>query len=421
MAQGRADQPPSGDLIHRNTGLRPSKPRHEMPLLRYPVRRGPGPTPGAPRHTWGLASQRPHTLSCCPACGPVGRFLRSRRPALGPLRRGLACRVRRRAAGPPPLRGAAPAFAPGGGPGPPLPLPPLFRSGGLCAAARLRGRSLAPSARPLPSLRCGLPRGGSPLLRLRRGPWAARGRGGFGCGPPSGLRARRLPALPPGAGGARAVCPRGAGRLLRAALPLASSGGGFLRRGLLWVRALLSLRGCSLRSLRLLASRSLAALVPLAPLRAAAPCAARACGPLWLGFAPAGAADPLRPGALPGFSPAPPRPAAPAGGSGEREACSLGGSRPRAARSPCGPFPAGRPRPHPRFRTFSKSVIDRGGGLWYYGLVRLVPPLRGLPFPGIRGAARRPLAVRQAAFFCALRPPLLLQNHPSDFPGVNRI
>ena len=101
-----------------------------------------------------------------------------------PRRLRLACCVRSRARPPPLLRSPGPAPPPSlRSPGPGLPcLPPAPTLGRLCAAARLRGRSLPPSAcgPALASLRapCSVA-----LAVLGLGPCAARRPVGGRCGP----------------------------------------------------------------------------------------------------------------------------------------------------------------------------------------------------------------------------------------------
>lgn len=156
--------------------------------------------------------------------GPVGAFLRSSRPALGPRRLCLACRVRSGAPAPPPLRGPGPApSALRRGRAAASPCPRFFARP-LVRAFALRGLSLCrvfPAA--LPSVRCGLPVR-SPLLPLGAALVSARPRGAAPC-PLSGLRARRL-RRGPRFGGCAAVFFRG-GRSGCARLPPLAA----LRRG----------------------------------------------------------------------------------------------------------------------------------------------------------------------------------------------
>ena len=216
----------------------------------------------------------------------AGPFLRTPRPL---LRRGpCPCAGRSGAARPAPLRGPGPAhgaLASLAGPAP-RGSPPAPSLGRLCAAARLRGRSLAPSGSGS-GIRsgCGLPVR-SPLLRsASAAPQRVAPPGPPRPVPLRGLRGR----LPPAPGGPR---------------PLAA---------VWWLR-------------------------PPGPCCAPAP--ARAC---WCLFRAAVRAV--------GLSPAPPRPAAPAGGSGGREACG------RA--SP--PFPAA-PGGSPMGRASRAPLLSRGRG-----------------------------------------------------------
>ena len=230
---------------------------------------GPGATRAPPGPLGSSAALRRHQAVCAPV-PPVGGpfFAHSAAPfAPGPLPlRG-------------PLRRGAPGPAPRGSP----PAPSLGR---LCAAARLRGRSLAPSGSGS-GIRsgCGLPVR-SPLLRSA-----------------SAAPQRVAPPGPP-----RPVPLRG----LRGRLPPAP-GGPRPSAAVWWLR-------------------------PPGPCCAPAP--ARAC---WCLFRAAVRAV--------GLSPAPPRPAAPAGGSGGREACG------RA--SP--PFPAA-PGGSPMGRASRAPLLSRGRG-----------------------------------------------------------
>lgn len=186
---------------------------------------------------------------------------------------------------------------------------PLARVPALCprSPARPRARCRAPSAlaaavclRPRP--RCAA---GSLFARpCCAWPWAlcsASARGGSAWAPPGFARARSAPA--PGAA-------------LRAAFPPSGAGAWLAARGRLRPLAAL-LRGCFLRCLGLRA--------------------------LWLGFAPAGAHRCCAQARFVGFSPAPPRPAAPAGGSGERQACSRWPAGPRRGCRFSRPSPAAPP------------------------------------------------------------------------------
>lgn len=177
-------------------------------------------------------------------------------------------RVRVGAARPPPLRGSGPAFSPSGlRPRPPracLAVPPRFRSGRVRACA-LRGRSLGSVwFAPCPCFAAGSP--WSPLLRRGRGCSQRVLLAGASLRPRlRRLRARRLPALPPGS-----------------ACGLPSPRGG---RAVV-LRARVSALAALLRVLR----------------------------PALLGLAS------LRPGALPGFALPPPRPCRPSGARGVRMA-----------------------------------------------------------------------------------------------------
>ena len=169
-----------------------------MALLRQP----PG---GAPVPLWGATPARGYAKAVVRPCpGPFGPGLFAHLPPGAPLRAACArgafpggCGAGR----PPPLRGPGPALcalASLPGPGPALaapPFPPLWpciRS----AAGFLFGRPC--SAPP------GLFR---PAFPLASG--AVFAGGGAAAGPASRLRARRLPALPPGAAAPRPLCAGG--------------------------------------------------------------------------------------------------------------------------------------------------------------------------------------------------------------------
>ena len=187
---------------------------------------GPGPPPplrGAPRPGRGARCLPPSLFGVRP-CRPSASFLPAPRP---PLRWGPCPRAR-------PLRGGPPAaLARPLRPGPPAP-----SLGRLCAAPRLRGRSLAPL--PLPPA---LPGPGGPAgLRGRfcgRGPSGVRG---FPAGPPRALAASRLRGVPSAFGLGAGLPPGGLrgppGRLFWPLAPGLSCARGparacFLRRGFL--------------------------------------------------------------------------------------------------------------------------------------------------------------------------------------------
>lgn len=201
------------------------------PSLRHPAGWDP-PHKGAPFPAWALASTRAHTLYCmrawaagrsvvvsvCVSAGrPSGPFCAQPSPPPGASpRRGVKARKAVRGSV---WRGApAPGFA---GPGPAhsarcrgraaLAVPPA--SPGVCP------RPCAPSVPPWAL--------GGPARRFSgRGPVPARplswvwwwsgcgGRGGPSAGPLKRLRARGLPACPPGAAFGPRCSPRGAGRFL---------------------------------------------------------------------------------------------------------------------------------------------------------------------------------------------------------------
>lgn len=235
-------------------GTPPRRPLQGLSLGASPWRG----TPGAPLTRWVLVATLRRTqtrllyarlgraprgvsaprLSAGRACRPDQRprpslFAHSASPlAPGPLPlRGAASarRARRRFAGPvrriPPSaplgpRRPRPSRLPPGSPARPL----LWaRPGGLALA----GRSLAPTDRGFPSLRGGLPHGGSPLLRLGVAP----GQRVAPPGPPPGAPASRLRGrLAPAPGGfARAspalFSPRPPG-LLSSPAPARAPGGG---------------------------------------------------------------------------------------------------------------------------------------------------------------------------------------------------
>ena len=167
----------------------------------------PGPRPRSgvrrrePPGPLSLALRLAQSGSARPGLWPVFCALRVRRSPrcaalawLRPLRRGAPARgFAVRAPAVPALRAFRPPARPGLGPCPPA--PPL---GLLCAAARLRGRSLAPSAFAGPSA----PSAGSLFGRPCSAPGrlrAARGPAGSPRGPPPlrGLRARWAPAPGP--------------------------------------------------------------------------------------------------------------------------------------------------------------------------------------------------------------------------------
>lgn len=247
---------------------------------------GPGAARAPPGPLGSSAALRRHQRYARRSRLSAGPFLRTPRPL---LRRGpCPCAGRSGAARPPPLRGPGPAhgaLASLAGPAP-RGSPPAPSLGRLCAAARLRGRSLAPSGSGS-GIRsgCGLPVR-SPLLRSA-----------------SAAPQRVAPPGPP-----RPVPLRG----LRGRLPPAP-GGPRPSAVVWWLR-------------------------PPGPCCAPAP--ARAC---WCLFRAAVRAV--------GLSPAPPRPAAPAGGSGGHEACG------RA--SP--PFPAA-PGGSPMGRASRAPLLSRGRG-----------------------------------------------------------
>lgn len=277
----------------------------------------PGPRGVAPRLGPGWAgaiatlAQTRYCIwaACCAAPGPA--------LAAGPLPLG-ASRWRAR----PPPRLSAPrsgAWRPVPGPGLPC-RPPAFPFG-PCARCRAP-RALSPVRLPVPCRRCAagsLAGDRSPLLRLRRGPWAARPPRGGGCGPASGCG-------PPGA---------------RLRLARAASGPGAPRgaprRGL-WA-ALFFSGGPRF------AARGLAACCPLSRLL---------CGS-W--------GSPLRP-----------PPAAPAGGSGSARPAALAGSR---FSRPCLPCPPRRGRaPGPRCGPVnSPKIVNR---VLTFRRVRAIFDSRGL-------------------------------------------
>lgn len=254
-------------------------------------------------------------------------------PRWGPFAQGpsgawpaAACALRA-ASGParaarPPLRGprSGPlgrrAFSALPGAGPPLP-PPRSAARPVCAAVRLRGRSLPPSALgpARPVLRASGAALWAPLLRLGLARVQRVGRGGSAAGPLRGF----------GPGGLRAPAPRSG--------PLAR----FLFRGGpgLWLRA----RACPRLPSGSWCAAAAAALLGLAWL-------------LWLCFALAGARHRRSPrraasGDRVRFSPAPlPSPPPPLGAPGKREASGLGVPAPPLARLPSvsGCFPGNRRR-----------------------------------------------------------------------------
>ena len=155
--------------------------------------------------------------------GPVGAFLRSSRPALGPRRLCLACRVRSGARAPPPLRGPRPRFAAVARPGPLRRLAPVFSLGRLCALSRSAGaRCAASSLLPCPRFAAGFLFGRPCCPRAR--PWSARGHGGRllapcrGFGPGGSVAAPGSAAAPPFFSAGAALAARGCRRLLRFAV-----------------------------------------------------------------------------------------------------------------------------------------------------------------------------------------------------------
>jgi len=183
-------------------------------IMAGPAARGPGPQSGPTRAALLLRCAPSQSAVCAPAC---------LRPAFCPLR------VRCCAGAPAPARvrfGAARPRAVA----PPSPRPPGSPARPVCAAVRLRGRSLGPLRFALPSLRCGLPV--VALAALRRGfalrvpapgpPGASRCFGGFPrrCAPRRAAPARGpARACGPLGGGLSAPgpfgCARGLPRLLR--------------------------------------------------------------------------------------------------------------------------------------------------------------------------------------------------------------
>lgn len=283
---------------------------------------GPGPRPplrGAPRaaapsgaQAEALAAGRgpafcaaavPHSPRCA-ALAWLGPVARARAAAASRGRSAVFGRWRPRAA---------------------LACPPLSRSA-ACARCALRGRSLAPSAFG-PALAAVRAPCSVALPALVLGPCAARGPAGGRCGPAVSvrcaagrLRARRLPPRPPRRLRRRSS-PPGAGAVLRARpAALAWRFSGF----------------CVLRCLGLRA--------------------------LWLGFAPAGAHRCCAQARFVGFSPAAPRPAAPAGGSRERDAYrGFAPAQGRASRAPLAGPPAGCARPRCRFSgaVHNPKIVNR--------------------------------------------------------------
>ena len=170
-----------------------------MALVRYPAGSSGAASVGAAR-----PARRP--LGPLLRRGPepaivVRALLRTSRPSLGPLRLRLACRVRSGAARPPPLRGPGPRpsrRASLAGAGPPC-VPPRF------AARPLVRRFAAPWALAGPVWLWPRPCFASGSLFGRPCFVAALGlcqrvvSRGVPLRPPPGLRARGLPALPPGA------------------------------------------------------------------------------------------------------------------------------------------------------------------------------------------------------------------------------
>lgn len=138
--------------------LNPLRAKNGATLLQA-VARVPGPQGPHPCHLGAFFMARPDPLLCARLAPGGGLFAHSASGAWPAAAVPCVPRPRRRG-------GPAP-YAPPGSP-PASCARPLVRR-----VSRLRGRSLGPSVRPLPSLLCGLP-WGSPLFRLRRGPWSAR-------------------------------------------------------------------------------------------------------------------------------------------------------------------------------------------------------------------------------------------------------
>ena len=154
---------------HRAGALSPQ--RHEWRMLLQAAGWGPGPHSGEPPIPRELRSH-----SSGSGAGRLWRpFSRRPRPALGPLRLCLACRVRCRAAPPQPLRGLAPAFRPWARPGR-SPRPPFPRSA-TCARWRAP-RALAGPGCLRPRSRCAAGFLAGALAALALGPCAARGPAG---------------------------------------------------------------------------------------------------------------------------------------------------------------------------------------------------------------------------------------------------
>lgn len=197
-------------------GFALSPPRHKRGCcggLRAPrgaLLLGPGPHSLPAR---ALPSSRPDPLWCA-RLGPGGALFALSAPPAAP--------------GPLPLRGVAPARRARPLCGPPR-RPPGSPARALGALSRFLGRSLAPSAPALPSLRCGLPVVGLASSRARPlvSAWPRR------APPPgpSGLWGRRAPAPGPARPSGPLVVASGPGAfLLRAARLRAAC---CLRRGLL--------------------------------------------------------------------------------------------------------------------------------------------------------------------------------------------
>lgn len=132
-----------------------------------------------------------------------------------------------------------------------------------------------------------------------------------------------------------------------------------------------------------------------------------------------------------GFSPASPRPAAPAGGSREREASGLGCCRtsapatvPGLSASPaatlCAGGATGQGRGNSENPSFLDFVLDCGANPWYSVLARPVPLLRGLPFPGYPWTAKDRSTERPGGFFMPGRFLLPGLFRCSDSGEVNR-
>ena len=237
---------------------------------------------GSPPSQMGPCKQRPHTLCGFWAAGPFGAFLAAPGPRFG--RGPCPCRGPRRAAAPagpvgPPVRPQRPSgpFRPLPGAGPPL-LPPRSPARALVRPVGLRGLSLGPLPRPSPFC-AAASLFGRPCFVRGRPLGLGSPRGGFAAAPLSRLRARRLPAGPPG-GLSAAFFPSGGPALVgcaaRPAGPCCASPGVLCSAGVLpcaprpppplgapGARCPMGLRP---------ASRAPEGLPPRTPLRGAGPC-----------------------------------------------------------------------------------------------------------------------------------------------------